>query len=186
METSIQRFVQKAVFAASSSILIGLLFFGTRVFDYSRSEFQFVAFGIFGAIILAVSDSTSTSKSVAVVVLVVVVQEAFTRPFTAYLVLRDILFLLGIGFTIILNRSFFAERLKATRVARPLVLAGMLALNAIVVTEILKFVHPILFEGAVGSFAFVAQNLSLQFLIGIGLGVGKELSELRQFKLRSS
>ncbi len=175
MESDLRQFIQTAVFAALGAIALGFLFFSSSVFQISSPAFQFIAAGIFGGIVLATSSLTSIPKSLAVVILATFVHETFLKPFGTVLILRDVSFLLGIGATIILYRVYFHQRLESIHLARPLVLGALLALNGILITKILQFVIPVFFEYSTMPNTAEATNLALEFLIGIGLGVGNEL-----------
>ena len=175
MESDIRQFAQTAVFAALGSVAIGFLFFSSSVFHLSSPAFQLVATGIFGGIVLATSSVTSIQKSVAVVILATFAYETLLKPFGAALIVRDVSFLLGMGATIILYRVYFHPRLESIHLARPLVLGALLALNGILMTKILQFVIPLFFEYSQLPPTAEATNLALEFLIGIGLGVGNEM-----------
>jgi len=178
MESDIFKFALRILFPVLCSIIIGLILSGTAVFDPSSTTFQFVSFGLFGGLVLATSAVTSVQKSFVALILGAFFYELVFTPFGTHLIVRDAFFLLGIGTTIILFRSYFYGRLNTTALARPLVLGAMLALNGIIVTFVLTFVFSAFFDGIhVPGNAFSA-NLSLEFLIGIGLGIGDELTQL--------
>ena len=185
MESDISKFVLRILFPILGSILIGLMFLSTTIFQISSSAFQFVGFGIFGAIVLATTKVTSSQKSFVALVLAAFFYELILFPLGTHLIIRDVLFLLGIGSAIIVFRSYFYQRLNGTIVARPLVLAAMLAINGIVITYILRFAFSFFFEGIHEPAAAASANLGFGFLIGLGLGAGDEFAELskQQWKL---
>ena len=182
MKTDIHRFFLKFILSFGGSILVGILFFGSSVFLFAHSAFQFVGFGIFGAVILTSAHLTSPSRSFAVVILATVLYECALTSFGTRMIFRDVFFLLGIGAMIVFYCLYFYKNLEAIPVARPLVLAAMLALNGIIITAVLSVVIQFALEGTPVPFAAIGQNLSLEFLIGIGLGVGDECSELKLLK----
>jgi hypothetical protein len=178
MKPDLQKFFLGVVSPILGSIVVGFVFFGGSIFQTMSVTFQFVAFGIVGGLMLATTKVATVSRSFVVLVVITVFYEFMLMPFKTVNIVRDILFLFGIGSTIILYRSYFSKRMDGTSIAHPLVLSALLALNGVVVTTILRFVVPLSFEADREISISMIQNLSFEFLIGLGLGIGEELSGL--------
>ena len=184
MVADFRKFGLKVISVAFCSMLIGLIFAGSSIFLADQPVFQFVALGVLGGILLATAELTSARKSIAVLGFATFFHLILFPPFGTHLYVRDILFLLGSGGTIILYRFFFYERLHSFHPARPLVLAALLGLNAILVTTILSAILNAILDGNQTPLSAVPGNLSLQFLIGLGLGTGDEISGFQKREWR--
>lgn len=159
----------------AGSLIIGIVFFGSRIFSVSMPPFQFVAGGIFGAATFALIYYNRVRDAAFILLLLVLVN--FMVAGTRYF-LTQLLFIAAIVMSAYIFASYFYRRLSGLPSARPLILAGLLAVGYLLVTIILKFVY-----APPDARPDLLVNLPMGFLLGIGLGLGFETTDY--FKRRS-
>ncbi|MEJ2048292.1 MAG: hypothetical protein P8Y60_00330, partial [Calditrichota bacterium] len=90
---------------------------------------------------------------------------------TKYLLTGLLYFLAVIAGSYIYSAYFFNQA-KNIKTSRPLILAGIYAILFLIVTLLLVFIY----EPTAGKL-FAIKNMPIGFLIGLGLGIGIELSD---------
>ncbi|NHZ85584.1 MAG: hypothetical protein GWP19_06855 [Planctomycetia bacterium] len=152
-----------------STIIIGFLFFGFSIFNKQNPSFQFPVFGIIGTISFALFKLKEFRYSIFILSLLFLFEIIFTGE--KYIV-THILFYIAMVLSILIYTKFFYARLNNIKYSRFLVLASIISISYVIVTIILGLLFK---SDSINLFLF--QNMPIGFLIGIGLGLGFELSE---------
>jgi hypothetical protein len=152
-----------------SCILLGILFFGFDVFNSKSPFFQFVAYGIIGSVSFILFNWKKYRDAIFVLVLLYLFNILLFG--TKYLLTGLLYFLAVIAGSYIYSAYFFNQA-KNIKTSRPLILAGIYAILFLIVTLLLVFIY----EPTAGKL-FAIKNMPIGFLIGLGLGIGIELSD---------
>jgi hypothetical protein len=169
-----QGIIIRFILAYAGCLLIGYIFFQDGIFIPKNWPFQFVVSGALGAIFLAFLQTISLRSSWAVFVVLSILSQAITNQHLELsLLLRDILALAALGFGIFLFWKFSLSD-KNIIWHRPLQLAGFLAVLYVIATSSLLLYH----NAGDMYVQTVFIQLSVSFLIGLGLGIGTEAANL--------
>jgi hypothetical protein len=172
----IKNFFQIVIVGTLSCIILGYLFFQSNVFQLTHSAFGFILFGLMGSTTFAVLRSSSVSKAAATLLILVVLNEVLTKPPEWHFIVRDVLFALSIGTSVFVFHRMFYKQLSVIRMARPLILGSLIAVSATLVTVVLLLVLSAFSTTfRADPMHSITVNLSIGFLIGIGMGIGFEL-----------
>lgn len=184
MEASkkIRRFILSSVIPIACCIAVGLLFFRTRIFVRYVITFQFVVTGIAASVFYALMCYFESKWTYAGLLLLFGAQVLMDHTLSSVIILRDALYIGGIGLTVALYLSYFGKKSRGGFIFPIVTLAGLYPLIVIITTEIdailLKTFWPdprILMETK--SPFFVAPSALLAVLIGFALGVGITIVE---------
>jgi hypothetical protein len=155
--------------AFTGSVLTGYIFFQSDIFFSNLTTFQFVISGALAAIFFTLLRFTSLRNTIAIYFVVCLFAGGLIlNSFRMEVLFRDTLYYLIIGYAVYL---FFRYSYNTDVVwNRPLQLAGYFAVLNILITVILLFINnqlPKLLNA-------LTINLSISFLVGLGLGLGIE------------
>jgi hypothetical protein len=169
-----QGIIMRFISAYLGCLLVGYIFFQNGIFMFKNWPFQFVLSGALGAIFLAFLQTVSLRSSCAVYVVLSILSQAITNQHLELsLLLRDILALAALGFGVFLFWKFSLAD-KNIIWHRPLQLAGFLAVLYVIATS-----STLLYNNAGEMYVqAIFIQLSVSFLIGLGLGIGTEAANL--------
>lgn len=178
-EQKVKKFILTTVFAALGAVAVGFLFLRQNIFEFRLPAFVFLSEGLTGGIIFSTLRASSIRNSLAVVFLLVLTHVVLNRPIFWVYALQDALFVVGLSAALFVFLRYFFERYCEQRVGRPLILSSLVAIAYAFITGILDFTF-LLSRGAptLNLAQAVYFILAQGFLLGIGLGVGIELSEI--------
>jgi len=150
-------------------LIIGYIIFQSQIFIPNLAVFQFVISGAMAASFFTLLRYTTFRNSLAGYFVICIFMEGLLmKSPTAEYILRDILYFAVIGFAVYLYwRYSYKTNLLWNR---PLQFAGYFAVLNIVMTVVLLFINnqlPQLINA-------LALNMSISFLVGLGLGIGIE------------
>jgi hypothetical protein len=152
-----------------SCILLGILFFGFEVFNSKSPFFQFVAYGIIGSVSFILFNLKRYRDATFVLVLLYLFNILL---FSTKYLLTGLLYFLAVIAGSYIYSAYFFNQVKNIKTSRPLILAGIYAILFLIVTLLLVFIY----EPTAGKL-FAIKNMPIGFLIGLGLGLGIELSD---------
>ena len=160
-------------------LMLGFIFFGFRVFTIGHAPFQFTAYGLVGSISFSLFAFRRYRDALFVLLLLFALNIALVG--TAYLFTHLLSFGSVVAVTYIFSRYYFFE-LGNLKLARPLILAGLLSILYLLITAFLGMFY----ETDIVRVA-VFGNMPYGFLVGLGLGLGFELAEflIRRYALIS-
>jgi len=156
----------------AGSILVGFLLYGGRIFDSHLPHFQFVAFGIIGAVFYATLKYISLRAALVALLMLYIMQVITAGSTTFDWLLRDFVYVGGIGFAVHNFAAFTERELRGWRFGKFLALGLIMAIAYAAITSILC----ILTRTCIGAALF--PSLIKGFLIGGGLGLGLEIAEI--------
>lgn len=165
-------FITVMIFSITGTItclLLGVTFFGVEVFDTRSPFFQFVIYSIIGSLSFILFHLERYREAIFILVLLFlfgIIWLGSKYPLTHTLAYLSVI----IGMYIY-SRYFFTQ-IQTIKYSRPLILASIFAILFVMVTFILTLVYHAN-QGKLLPF----KNMPAGFLIGLGLGMGIELSE---------
>ena len=152
-----------------SSIVIGLVVFGAEIFKYRSPFFQIPLYGLTGSLGFILFKQRRYRDAIFVFLIILILDlTIFGFKFT---VTRSLYFLNIIAGTYIYVRYFYSQSVNI-KYARPILLAGIYAILTIPVALMLFLIYE---TGNAGVFPF--RNIPIAFMIGLGMGIGFEISE---------
>lgn len=167
------RSIISTVFAGSlCTIILGFIFFQFRIFNVHHPLFQFVAYGIVGSVAFALFLQRSYRDAVFALILLFVLIVIVAGIYRFTLLVTHSFFFLAMVFSILFFERHFYGKMVNIKIARPIVLAGIVAVTFVLASTILR----LLFYPSEGQFHFFS-NMPIGFLIGLGLGIGFEVSK---------
>jgi hypothetical protein len=172
------KFVVTSLLAATTTAVIGFIFFQSAIFEINGSSFQFLTFGIAGGMIFSTFRFLSKQQAAFSIILLLVLDLVLDRSTTWRFMLRDAIYYFGITAAIFLFAYYFFNKLRGVLLARILVLGSTIALSYLAITIILYLVFLPSSNGFSPDLSqMIYFNLSQGFLIGLGIGIGIELAE---------
>jgi len=155
----------------AGAIVLGLLGYGTAVFDPTSPGFSFVSFGFSTSLIFAFYHVRGLSNTVTAAVIVSAVQFIAASSYVA--MLRAVLFSFGLNIPVVVLAFLFERKLASMRTFRFVFVAmtfgGMFVLLTLLVDVL---------TGATGMPpAIFQQNFIDGVLLGLGVGLGVAAGE---------
>jgi len=170
MSDQLKSFILLMVFGVITCIIFGVIFFGVNVFNLKSPLFQFVSFGIIGSVSFALFQFDRYRDAAFVSILLFLIIFLVTG---GRFLFTHFLYFLGVVISILLFSTLIYQKLEHLKYIRPLVLSGIFSISFVVITLILALIY---YPGIDKINLF--RNMPVGFLIGLGLGVGFELSEI--------
>jgi hypothetical protein len=162
----------------AGAVVLGLLAYGTNVFDVSSAGFSFVSFGLSTSLIFAFYHVRGLSESITAAVVTSAVQ--FVLSSSAIMMLRAGLFSFGLNLPVVVLAFLFERKLVSMSKVRFLVVAltfgGMFVLLTLLVGAL---------SGTTGLPATLFQQNFIDGVLlglGVGLGVGAGEALLHSFQ----
>jgi thiamine transporter ThiT len=155
----------------AGAIVLGLLAYGTAVFDPTSAGFSFVSFGFSTSLIFAFYHVRGLSDTMTAAVIVSAVQFIAASAYVA--MLRAVLFSFGLNVPVVVLAFLFERKLASMRAFRFVFVAmtfgGMFVLLTLIVDVL---------SGATGLPASVfQQNFIDGVMLGLGVGLGVAAGE---------
>ena len=159
------------LFGLLGSVVIGVMTYGTEVFNPGTIAFSFVSYGLSGAFIFAFYHTRGLAETITAAVVTSAVQfilGSFWIPVTDALIWS-----FGVNLPIVLLAFLFERKLAPLRAFRFLVVAVTYGFTFVILTLVVErlggtsLLPPDLFR----------QNFTDGLLIGLGLGLGVEAGE---------
>lgn len=170
MKTKLAEAVLAFVLGVLFAIGVGVLIFGSQVFNYHSKTFFLLTDGLAGAAVFGLYRLSNVKVAILAAVLFAVVlgfigQESHTTVFV-----HSIIFLLVLTYA---SRTLWGGEKRSPFIIKMIYLAVALALAGVLITVILTFITggPLYQEA-------VLDNVVLVVLTGIGLGFGFEIADL--------
>jgi len=170
MNNQLKKMISFMVFGSIASVLTGFIFFGRAVFFLKSPYFQFVSYGVVGSVSFALFNFKRYRDSVFVSILLFLI---FYFSSHSHHFITHFFYFLGAVFSVFIFSNWIYEKLKRMKYVRPLILAGIFSIFFVAGALILTVVY---YSGTAKILSF--RNMPVGFLIGLGLGMGFELSEL--------
>jgi hypothetical protein len=167
-----QFFITVMIFTILGSItclLMGIIFFGFEIFEIRSTLFQFVVYGIIGSISFILFHLKRYRDAIFILVLLYlfeIIGLGFKYPLT------HTLGYLSVIISMYIYSKYFFTQTQTIKYSRPLILASIFAILFVIVVLVLTFYY----QAGQGKF-LPFKNMPVGFLIGLGLGLGIELSE---------
>jgi thiamine transporter ThiT len=155
----------------AGAVVVGLLVYGSNVFNIESAGFSFVSFGISGALIFAFYHVRGLSEAITASVVASCVQ--FIAGSAYITMLRAIIFSFGLNIPVIALAFVFERKLAAHRRIRFIVVSLTYGAMFVLLTLLSDAV-----SGGTGLPATLfRENFVDGLLLGLGLGLGLEAGE---------
>jgi hypothetical protein len=155
----------------AGSVVIGLMVYGTEVFNAANVGFSFVSFGLSGAFIFAFYHVRGLSNTITAAVVVSTVQFAVSSAWIT--LLNAGIWSYGVNLPIILLAFIFERKLAPFKRLKFLVVAALYGTVFVLLTLLVAWITN---AGLLPASVF-RQNFVDGLLIGLGLGIGIEGGE---------
>ena len=158
-------------FGMFGSVLIGFIFFNTSIFIPTRTNFQFVMSGFYGALFLSLLEYKSIrEQTFGMVIMLLINLILFTGKFLsmAYLI-RDVFYLGGLFLSLILYHQFIKRKPQLKYYLRSFALALFYGLINTVCISIVFIINA---KAGFPSLDFIYARARDGILIGFGIGLG--------------
>jgi len=153
-------------------VLFAILFFGFKFNDVNKPPIYFLTLGFAGSLTLALLKQKKLRDVIFINILIYflfAIFSSFLKPITAVILL---IYFTAMVLAVYLYVKKFDKKLNRVPIARPLVLAAIVGLFYVAA----NVVHGLLF---ISQFTprFLLGNLPIGFLLGLGYGLGAEISD---------
>ncbi|MBN2030026.1 hypothetical protein JW824_07235 [bacterium] len=153
--------------------VFAVLFFGfINVYDINRPPIYLITLGFAGSLSLALFRQKKLRDVIYMNILIYIlfaIVSTLLYPITAFILLIYFSALLCALFIYV---KYFDRKLSQIKLVRPLVLASTVGLFYIAA----NFLHGLIFINHFTK-AFLLANLPIGFLLGLGIGIGEEISD---------
>ena len=157
-------------------LIVGLCFFGLKIFASHNSAFQFITGSLSGSIFFSLLKFRNTRDAFLILILIYLADLVFLGTFLYPL--SHLFFFGAVGSALYVFFHFFESMFKELKFGGFLIIACLFALTYFLSVVILRVIyHPLVFH--IGIF----YNLYFGFLMGLGLGVGIDLSRIVNSRL---
>jgi hypothetical protein len=163
------KFIITVIMGTICCLIVGLCFFGLKVFVFNNPASQFLIVGLTGSIFYAVLKFRNTRDAVLIMILLYLANLLIFG--SARFLLTRLIFFAGVGVALFVLFRYFDDRIKELIFGKFLIVASLLTIMYSVCTIVLQAIY------SSANFKMeLFYNLDLGFLIGLGLGIGIELS----------
>jgi len=154
------------------TLLAVLFFFGVPVFNVNRPPLYLITLGFAGSLSLALFKQKRSRDVVFVNILIYFIFAVVSQALKAITALILLIYYASLVLALYVYTRYFDKNLGKLVWARPLVLAGLLALFYIAANTL----HSLMF---IRSFEirFLLMNMPIGFLLGLGIGLGQVFTE---------
>lgn len=153
-------------------ILLAILFFGFKWDDINSYPVYLITLGFAGSLSLALFRQKKLRDVIYVNILIYflfAIVSTLLYPITALILL---IYFTALIFALFIYIKYFDKKLSHIKLVRPLVLASTVGLFYITA----NFLHGLIFINHF-TMGFLLANLPIGFLIGLGIGLGEEISD---------
>lgn len=169
MEIHFKSVISSILFGTVACVLLGFMFFGLNVFNPRSPLFQFLSFGIVGSVSFALFRANRLRDAIFANVLFFLI--LFIASGNRFF-LTHLFYFAVVVFSVFAYSEWVYPKLQSLKLVRPLTLAGFFAICFLLVTLILTVLYH-----AKAMHVLPFRNMPIGFLIGLGLGIGFEISE---------
>jgi hypothetical protein len=155
----------------AGSVIVGLMSYGSDVFNVTSPGFLFVSFGLSGAFIFSFYHMRGLAETITAAVVVSVIQFVGTTPFIT--MLNAGIWSFGVNLPMVALAFIFERKLGPLKQAKFIVVALTYGAMFVLLTLVVAWVSA---SGNMPASLF-RQNFTDGVLIGLGLGVGIEAGE---------
>ncbi len=179
----IKKFLYTVICGLIFSIIIGVIFFQTHVFNHRSPSFAFITFGLVGAIAYAALKFRDKKDSILFTIILLIINFTIYSEHTFKFALRDILSFAAIWLSLYLYKVWFIPQVQNMKYIRALGLGVILGACNIVACLILILFFTLLFDMRIQLIPMLFFYLQMGMLIGLGMGIGFDVAETLTLKL---
>ena len=153
-------------------ILFAIIFFGIKFNDVQRPPIYFLTLGFAGSLSLALFREKKVRDAIYINILIYflfAIASTLLHSITAVILL---IYYSSMVIAVYFYVKIFDGKLSHIKLSRPLVLAAIVGIFYIAA----NFIHSLIFISRF-SFGFLLGNLPIGFLLGLGYGLGGEITE---------
>ncbi|MFZ1082428.1 MAG: hypothetical protein WAO19_10940 [Candidatus Kryptoniota bacterium] len=178
----IQQFLMSSLIPILCSVLVGFVFFPKDIFIPHMAAFQFVVTGIVASLFYNMMIFVESRRAYIGLLFLFMLQLALDGTLRPIIILRDIIYIGGIGIAIIIYVRYIKQNGRSRYFFSAVTLAGLYPLVYIVASEIQLLLvktfstDPRVLAETEGPY-LLAPGTLLTVLIGFSVGVGITLSE---------
>jgi hypothetical protein len=157
-------------FGTLGSILVGFIFFNTSIFIPTRTNFQFVIFGLIGSLFFSIMEYGNIKEQLYLILFIVILHLViFTgKSLTVAYIIRDVLYL-GSLFVSVKLYSLFLKNYKIKFYLRSFALVLFYGLINIIGSSIVFLINA---KAGFPPIDFIYARARDAALIGFGIGLG--------------
>ena len=163
------RFILTVAMGTVFCLLVGLCFFGLKVFIFKTPASQFLIVGLTGSIFYAVLKFRNTRDAILIMILLYLANNLIF--WNARFLLTRLFFFVGVSGALFVFHRYFEDKIKELKFGKFLIVASLLTIMYVICTIVLQAIY-----NSANFKMELLYNLDLGFLIGLGLGIGIELS----------
>ncbi|MCX6173590.1 MAG: hypothetical protein NTZ27_02415 [Ignavibacteriales bacterium] len=181
MNSNIKSLLLTAVFGFVVCILLGLLFFGTAIFNFRYPVSVIVLSGFYGAIFFSVLKYQKKKEQFLTAFVILILDLLLQgKSITTKFLIRDIIFIASLLSSILCYKLFINKYNSLPLFIRSLSLPLLLGLFNILATLILILIFN---PSAMKIDSAIFLNAKFAAFIGLGLGIGFDLFEKLKTKI---
>lgn len=156
------------------SILIGLIFYNTSIFNIHRANFQFVACGIYGSLFFSLLEYESGKIQLGAIAAILFINLVlFTgRSLSAVYIIRDVFYLGGLFLSLKLYFQFIKRYPYVKFYLRSLALACIYGLMDVLMGSLTFIIN---YKVSLPPLNFIYMLGRYGIFIGLGIGLGLDL-----------
>jgi hypothetical protein len=154
------------------NLALGVLLFGWHVQEYAF-QVQFLVVGLVGSCFFAALKFSQLKDAILLLLLLYILYVTLFNINSLDFLLGHACFFAGVGVALYLFHIFFYTKLQKLKVGKFLVLALMIAVMYALATAIVG-----IFLALPDFGEEIMKNFTIGFIVGSGLGIGFELSEM--------
>ncbi len=173
----IKKFLYTVICGLIFSIIIGIIFFQTHVFNHHSPSFAFVTFGLVGAVVFAALSFRNIKDSILFTIMLLIINFTIYSGHSFKFALRDILSFAAIWLSMYLYDIWFIPKVQNMRYIRALGLGVIFATCNVVAGVILILIFIIIYDMRTQLIPILFSYLQTGMLVGLGLGIGFDLAE---------
>ncbi len=178
-KTFVTDFAASVLFSFLGSLFIGYLFFQEKIFSPYLWVFQFVVFGMIGALFLVYIYKKLSKHMLFFLLIVFIHTIIFEKTFLFWFIIRDVFFIFSLFLSVNLYLIFIEKYKSLVLFLRAFGFSVIYAVINLLVGSLLIILHNI-FSGFVygNSWRGIFIYAQCGALIGLGLGLGFDLWEI--------
>jgi hypothetical protein len=173
---TLTKFIITVVLGTVCCLIVGLCFFGLKVFVFNTPASQFLIVGLTGSIFYSLLKFRSVRDAILIMILLYLANLLIFG--SARLVLTRLFFFAGVSSVLFVFYRYFENRIKELKFGKFLTVASLFTIMYFVCTIVLQIIY-----NSANFKMELFYNLDLGFLIGLGLGIGIEFSNVINSRL---
>jgi hypothetical protein len=169
----VDRIIFPIIVSTTVCVLVGMLFTNYRVLDVSSPGFQFLAYAVIASGFYTVLRFSSERNAMLLLGILFLIYLYITRSSELMPIFRNFMVVAGIAIVTYVFQKIIDGVFDEIRFGKFLIWGALYGIVYIFVTVVL-----VSLLGSENSGYYYMNNLRLGFLMGIGLGLGLEISDL--------